>query len=168
MVTTRFNIYFLEKETQDLIDNKEYLKLASTKEVVIPFKDGEKSFYVNYSIFKESDELLYPKKASFVVVEIEIKMTSTGKLGLMVRHPNVYNDIDLSEVDHFYVIDDGKKIRHDLKEHYKEKISEIIQRVDTYLLKETVFKLNEYNIQKLHQINETILKEKRNGNRNVH
>lgn len=168
MVTTRFNIYFLEKETQDLIDNKEYLKLASTKEVVIPFKDGEKSFYVNYSIFKESDELLYPKKASFVVVEIEIKMTSTGKLGLMVRHPNVYNGIDLSEVDHFYVIDDGKKIRHDLKEPYKDKISEIVQNIDAYFLKEILFKLNERNIWKLHQINEMILKENQNGSTNVH
>lgn len=93
-----------------------------------------------------------------VPVDVEISTISTGNLGLMVRHPDIYSDIDLNEVDHFYIIDDGRKIRHDLKEHYKEKISEIIRHVDTYLLKETVFKLNEYNIQKLQQFNNMILK----------
>lgn len=160
MITSRFVVYFLEKEVQDLIDNKEDLKLALNKEVVIPFKNGEKSFYVNYSRYKESCNLLYPKKSAMVPVDVEISTISTGCLGLMVRHPDIYSDIDLNEVDHFYIIDDGRKIRHDLKEHYKEKISEIIQHVDTYLLKETVFKLNEYNIQKLQQFNNVILKEK--------
>lgn len=168
MVISKFIAYFLEKETQDLIDNKEYLKLASTKEIVIPFKDGEKSYYVNYSRYKESCDLLYPKKSAMIPVEVEIGTISTGGLGLTVRHPNVYSDIDLNEVEHFYIIDNGRKIRHDLKEHYKEKLSEIVQRVDTYLLKETVFKLNEDNIRKLQQFNKMVLKENQNGSTNVH
>lgn len=168
MVISKFIAYFLEKETQDLIDNKEDLKLASTKEVVIPFKDGEKSYYVNYAFFKEVADLLNPKSLAKVVVEVEIKTIAPETTGMMLRHDFVNNEIDLDEVDHFYVIDNGKKVRYDFKEEYKHRISEVIQRVDNYILKETVFKLNEENIRKLQNTNKSLVKENENGSRNPH
>lgn len=159
MVTSKFLIFFLKKEDQDSIENKEDLKTVLTKEIVIPFKDGEQSFYVNYVIFREPQELLYSKRAASIIVEVEISRTNTGGLGMMVRHPSVDNNIDLSEIDYFYIVYNGIKVRHDLKEPYREKLSEIVQRIDTYFLKEVVFKLNEENIWMLQQFNKMVLKE---------
>ena len=159
MVTSKFLIFFLKKEDQDSIENKEDLKTVLTKEVVIPFKDGEQSFYVNYVIFREPQELLYYKRAASIIVEVEISRTDTDGLALMVRYPTVNSDIDLSDVDHFYIIDNDQRIYHDLKDPYKEKLGQIAQRVDAYFLKETVFKLNEENILNLQQCNKLILKE---------
>lgn len=159
MVTSKFLIFFLKKEDQDSIENKEDLKTVLTKEVVIPFKDGVQSFYVNYAIFREPQELLYSKRAASIIVEVEISRTNTGDLALMVRHPCVNSDIDLSDVDHFYIIDNNQRMLHDLKDPYKEKLGQIAQRVDAYFLKETISKLNEQNILKLQQCNKLILKE---------
>lgn len=167
MIVSQFAVYFLEKEAQDKIDLSD-LEITSIKEIVIPFKDGEKSFYVNHTFYKEVADLLSPESLAKVLVEVEIKTITPGTSGMMIRHDFANSEINLDEVEYFYVIDNGKKVRYDFKEDYKHKISEVIQRVDNYLLKETVFKLNEYNIRKLYNINESILKEKRNGNRNVH
>ncbi len=168
MVISKFVAYFLEKETQDLIDDKEYLKLVSTKEIVIPFKNGEKSYYVNYAFYKEVDDLLGPKSLAKVVVEVEIKTIAPETTGIMLRHDFINSEIDLDDVECFYVIDNGKKVRYDFKEEYEHRISEIIQRVDNYILKETVFNLNEENIRKLQNTNKSLVKENQNGSTNVH